>query len=225
MQVAAPDLSRTIDASPSARRKAAALAKEAPAPEATGTDGRIASTHDARVSLHPGRTRTRLLVAATAVAAVVAVGAILIGSRRRPPPLPVASASASAQNPGVPSSLALAADEVALELIAVGPLQSVHAPGMRSAQVRDTHASVVVARWGGELAIDGVLQDGRAVHAVAQSDGPLSIALQPVAQPQQEPVAPPPSTRPSKPPAKPPPPANTSTPTPASELHQNPYGP
>ena len=225
--VGGADLSRTVDASPSARRKAAAMVREAAPPEGTGTDGRIASTHDAQAPHYPTQIKARLLIAATVAAAIVAIAGILIGSRRSPPHPAIASASASAQSPGVPSALALAADEVALELSADAPFQSVHAPGMRAAQMRDTHASLVVARWGGELAIDGMLQDGRAVHAVAQSDGPRSVVLQPEAVPEPDVPAPSASTRPLKTPGKvpPTPPPGPNSPTPASELHQNPYGP
>jgi hypothetical protein len=159
---------------------------------------------------------------AVAVVAIIVMGSM--ASRRNEPatqaPPPTAS-PARAET--------VAPDEVVLELTADAPIESVRALGMRDVRVRGSRARLVVARWGGELGIDAVLEGGTAAHAVALSDGPHNIALVPVitapvinVQSASRPPEPRPAARPhagggpttTQPPA-----------TPTSELQSNPYGP
>jgi hypothetical protein len=133
----------------------------------------------------------------------------------------VASPSTPAPSP------AIRADEVALRITADAPIDRVSAPGIHGAEVDGTVAKLVVARWGGDLPIEAVLEGGVKAHAVAESDGPRAISLV------DDPVPPPIASTPSS--AAPPVPEPRSTARPAghvappaqrpSELHANPYGP
>ena len=194
-----------------------------------GTDGQIAATHDALAPRRPLSKRALAVVAAIGTVAAVVAGAAIASSRR---PAKAAAASAVVAAPGSSSGAPApsggsarkgqpAADEVALELSADAPIESVRALGMRDVQVRGTEARLVVARWGGELPIDAVLEGGRPARVVAESDGPRVLELAPVAPPGAAPPSPPPpeARRPTRPrPVAPSPP-------PAAELHANPYGP
>ena len=137
-----------------------------------GTESQIAATHDAPAPRRPMRRRTLVVggVAAAALAVVV-TAAIAIGTQHRAQP----EAGRATSSPA--GTRELAADEVALDLTADSPIESVRALGMRDVEVRGTQARLVVARWGGDLPIDGVLAGGRAVRVVARSDGPHTLAL------------------------------------------------
>ncbi len=184
-----------------------------------GTDGQIAATHDAPIPRAISR-RTAWIAATLAAAVVAIIAAGSLATRRSVPSTQVAS---SASQPS--ASATVAADEVVLELSADAPIESVRALGMRDVRVRGSKARLVVARWGGELGIDAVLEGGTAAHAVALSDGPRDIVLTPaitavVSAPR--PPEPRPAVRPR------PGGATTTTPppgTPTSELQSNPYGP
>jgi serine/threonine-protein kinase len=181
-----------------------------------GTDGQISSTHDAFVPGALSRRKVRV-AAALAVAAIVAV--IVVGSMASRSSPSATQAAASSAPPGASATVAL--DEVVLELTAEAPIESVRALGMRDVRVRGPRARLVVARWGGELGIDAVLEGGTAVHAVALSDGPRDISLVPVIS----------APRPSepRPSAHPRPGSGGATNPPAAtatkELQSNPYGP
>jgi serine/threonine-protein kinase len=206
----------THPSGPSSRRRLAAGHAD------EGTESRIAASHDAPA---PRQGPSRRAWAIAALAAMV-VGALVvlaaIASSRRPSSAP---AVASARPP---SSREVAPDEVAIELTADTTIESVRALGMRDVQVRGSQARLVVARWGGDLSIDAVLEGERAAHAVARSDGPRALHLDPVvpaavATPVDEPSAepPPPDAARPAPPARP----KATGGAHAPELHANPYGP
>lgn len=192
-----------------------------------GTDGQIAATHDAPAPRTPLSKRTLAIVAAIGAVAAAVTGAAIASSRH---PVKAAAATVAVAAPGssggapAASSSAkmneVAPDEVALELSADAPIESVRALGMRDVQVRGTEARLVVARWGGELPIDAVLEGGRAARVVAESDGPRVLQLAPLAPPPSA-APPPPTPAEARRPAHPRPVA----PPPTSELHANPYGP
>jgi serine/threonine protein kinase len=183
-----------------------------------GTDGQIAATHDAFAPRAISR-RTVWIAGALAAAVVAIIVMGSLASRRSPP---VTQASSSSSTPA--TSATVAADEVVLDLSAESPIESVRALGMRDVRVRGSRARLVVARWGGELGIDAVLEGGTAAHAVALSDGPRDIVLAPiitaiVSAPRPPEPKPGPRARPAG--------AATAQPpgTPTSELQSNPYGP
>jgi len=209
-----PDEESTSPSAPTSKRR---VLQRKPGDE--GTDGQIAATHDAFAPRALSR-RTLWIAASLAVAifAIIVMGSI--ASRRKAPATQAATSSSIAA-----PSTTVAPDEVALELTADAPIESVRALGMRDVRVRGSRARLVVARWGGELGIDAVLEGGTAVHAVALSDGPRNIALVPaitavVSAPR------PPDPRPA---ARPRAGGGSTTiqppGTPTSELQSNPYGP
>jgi len=163
-----PDDDTTNPSAPTSKRR---LVQRKPGDE--GTDGQIAATHDAFAPRAISR-RTLWIAASLAIAifAIIVMGSM--ASRRKTP----ATQAATSASLTAPSST-VAADEVVLELTADAPIESVRALGMRDVRVRGPRARLVVARWGGELGIDAVLEGGTAVHAVALSDGPRNIALVP----------------------------------------------
>jgi hypothetical protein len=124
----------------------------------------------------------------------------------------------------------VSADEVALTITADGPIDRVSAPGIHGAQVEGAHARLVVARWGGDLPLEAVLEGGAVARATADSDGSRTIHLVtvPTAAPlaSSAPAASAPSTSAPAPatthvtahPSHPPAPAR-----PGGELHANPY--
>ncbi|HEX8794841.1 MAG TPA: serine/threonine-protein kinase [Polyangiaceae bacterium] len=188
-----------------------------------GTDGQIAATHDAFAPRRLSR-RTAWIAAslAVAVAAIIFMGSM---ASRRSMPSPQAASSASASAPAPTQTVA--ADEVVLELTAEAPIESVRALGMRDVRVRGPRARLVVARWGGELGIDAVLEGGTPAHAVALSDGPRDIVLVPaitavVSAPRPPEPRPAGHSRTGGGPATPQP-QSPGAPTP--ELQSNPYGP
>jgi eukaryotic-like serine/threonine-protein kinase len=100
-------------------------------------------------------------------------------------PAPSASAEATPPVPTPPAPLArpaLAADEIALELTADEPVESVRARGLRRVELDGRHARVVVQSWKGALRIEATLsgdQAGKPVTATttASAGGKTSLAL------------------------------------------------
>jgi eukaryotic-like serine/threonine-protein kinase len=187
-----------------------------------GTDGQIAATHDAFAPRAISR-RTPW-IAGSLVAAVATI--IVMGSLAGRRTAPATQAAASASVPPAPATVA--ADEVVLELSAESPIESVRALGMRDVSVRGSQARLVVARWGGELGIDAVLEGGTAAHAVALSDGPRDIVLAPVITAiisAPRPAASAPVGPASRPGAHARPNGAATPGAPTSELQSNPYGP
>ena len=205
----------TNPSAPTSKRR---LVQRKPGDE--GTDGQIAATHDAFAPRAISR-RTLWIAASLAIAifAIIVMGSM--ASRRKTP----ATQAATSASLTAPSST-VAADEVVLELTADAPIESVRALGMRDVRVRGPRARLVVARWGGELGIDAVLEGGTAVHAVALSDGPRNIALVPAAVTAVVSAPRPPDPRPAARPRAGGGSTTTQAPgTPTSELQSNPYGP
>ena len=134
-----------------------------------GTESQIAATHDAP----PPRRRSRWTLAiGLAVVVVGGVVAIALSSSRKPaaPPGVVASSHPA-------SSRDVGADEVVLQLTADAPIARVSAPGIHGSRVDGPSARLVVARWGGDLAIDATLEGGLTARGVARSEGPREIQL------------------------------------------------
>jgi hypothetical protein len=138
-------------------------------------------------------------------------------------------AAPSVTSTRAPSSSDVGADEVALDLTAEAPIDRVSAPGIHGAQVDGAHVRLLVARWGGDLAIDATLEGGLKARVVARSEGPRTLRLLTVpadAAPSDS-TAPggsaagpalSASARPGHLPVRP-----TGT-RPPAELHSNPYG-
>jgi serine/threonine-protein kinase len=181
-----------------------------------GTESQIAATHDAPV---PRRSRWTLAVVGGGAVAVVAVALALSVGRTHGPPV-----AASSSPPAPPVSVR--ADEVVLRLTADVPVEGVSAPGIHDAKVDGTSVRLVVARWGGELAIDAALQGGSHAHAVARSGGPQELHLETDAPASSQaassappPVLSAPSARPAVRPTR-----GAATGRPPAELQANPYG-
>jgi serine/threonine-protein kinase len=187
------------------------------------TESQIAATHDAPAPRRPSR-KAVIIGTAAAVAgiAAIAIAVALSTSRRAPSPVPVVASAATAS-----ASSRVGADEVALTVTADAPIDRVSAPGIHGAEVNGAQAKLVVARWGGDLPIEAVLDGGAVARGTATSDGSRSIHLvtAPPAVPQASSppapspaAAPPASTHPAARPVHSPPPARTGP-----ELHANPY--
>ncbi|HEY6459702.1 MAG TPA: serine/threonine-protein kinase, partial [Polyangiaceae bacterium] len=194
-----------------------------------GTESQIAATHDAVPTLRPSR-KAWMLGAAAGFVAVAAVAIAVATLEHRSTP----STSAAPGSVAVPATTrsvsGVSADEVALRLTADGPIDRVSAPGIHGAEVDGVHARLVVARWGGDLPLEAVLEGGATARALAASDGSRDIHLVTVAQPlpaasSAGPATAPPAPTASEPKSTPRPPRPPPAARPPGELHANPYGP
>lgn len=214
-----PEDDTTNPSAPTSKRR---LLQRKPGDE--GTDGQIAATHDAFAPRALSR-RTAWIAGSLALAIVAIIAMGSLASRRSAPASRATAPSAAATASGGGGSENVAPDEVVLDLSADAAIESVRALGMRDVRVRGAHARLVVARWGGELGIDAVLEGGKPAHAVALSDGPRDLALVPVAPAlasTTRPAEPRPAAHPRSGGAG----ATTQPPAaPTPELQSNPYGP
>lgn len=176
-----------------------------------GTAGKIA-VYDATLATPSPRRKTWVALAAS-VAVIGAVALAVIAGRSSSSSVSTASATVAAATGAPVASVSTTAaatppavDEIELTLTADAPIRTVEAQGVRSLEIRGTHARLVVAKWIGALSVDAALDGGKRAHASVDAQGSRDVRLAPVAS--------------TKPGPKPPP---TAHPT-ATELQSNPYG-
>ena len=200
-----------------------ALRRQAEARSQEGTESQIAAARDAPV---PRLASRRTLVWAALGATLVGAVALWVPRGRVATPALVTTAGSAPVG-----STGVRPDEVVIHLTADTPIDRVSAPGIHDAEVEGASARLVVARWGGDLLIEAVLEGGATARALAQLDGPRDIHLVTAAAVPGSASAPPPvaskeprsAVRPAPPAPAPlrPPPAGPAQ----GDLHANPYGP